>query len=193
MAEPTARFRTFPRTTTTTTQLDSAAKRIGTITGESVVSTTGGQEHDLGIVDITGGQADSAVEHVLWDITADGGNTVVDTFRVWLSLEGFTEAGTLVYLAPLRGSADGGTSNTDPYVQSAITSSYPKVAAIATSEPSQNVWPSDEGTVMSLSTTSDDACLWAHYVAVDASEITGTYKGTDSGKEFQYSFKYNYS
>lgn len=33
----------------------------------------------------------------------------------------------------------------------------------------------------------------ALYAAVAASETTGTYKGTDSGYEFQMSFKYSYS
>jgi len=56
-----------------------------------------------------------------------------------------------------------------------------------------NVYPSDEGTSMALSTTSDDVVMWASYVAVASGETTGTFSGTTSGYEFQFSFKYSYS
>ena len=46
---------------------------------------------------------------------------------------------------------------------------------------------------MVLSTASDDAIVWATYLAVDAAETTGTYKAADVGKEFRMTFQYSYS
>jgi len=61
-------------------------------------------------------------------------------------------------------------------------------------EPSQNVYPTDEGTSMALSTTSDDTVIWAEYISIASGETTGTYTGVaTSGKEFQHSYKFNYS
>lgn len=192
MAAPTIRFRTFPNSTATTA-LDTAAERLAAIASESTISTGVGNELDFGTVDISGGAADSGVKHLLIDWTADGGNTLVETFKIWLSSNGFDQAGTVVKDQPLSGADQGTPSSTENYVVNATTGSY-TWATLEESEPgSQNAFPSDEGTSMALSTTSDDAILHAFYVAVAASETTGTYKGTDTGYEFQFSFKYSYS
>ena len=192
MAAPTTRFRKIPLTTATT-DIDTAAERLATITGQSIVSTGTGNEADFGTVDISGGTANSAVQTILWDVTADGGNTTVETFKLWLSSNGFDQAGSVINFQPLSGADQGTPSNTENYVVNAVVGSY-TWATIPESEPgAQNVYPSDEGTSMALSTTSDDVIMWAMYAAIAASETTGTYKGTDTGYELQFSFKYSYS
>jgi len=75
----------------------------------------------------------------------------------------------------------------------ATTASY-TFGDIPEAEPgAQNVYPTDEGSSMVLSTAADDVIMVALYVAVADNETTGTYKGTDAGYEYQYSFKYSYS
>jgi len=192
MAVPTTRFRTFPRTVTVA-ELDTAAERLAAIAGESVVSTGVGNELDFGTVDISGGAANSLVFYLMWDVTADGGNTTVEDFRFWLSSNGFDQAGTVLKMQPISGADQGTPSNTENYIVNATTGSYTWATAPEADPGSQNVYPSDEGTSMALSTTSDDVVMIALYVAVAASETTGTYKGTDAGYEFQNSFKYSYS
>lgn len=192
MAEPTTRFRKIPLTTAVA-DIDTAAERLAAITGESVVSTGAGNEADFGTVDISGGAADSGVQTILWDVTADGGNTTVETFKLWLSSNGFDQAGSVIKFQPLSGGDQGTPSSTENYVVNATTVSY-TWANMPESEPgSQNVYPSDEGTSMVLSTTSDDVIMWAMYAAIASGETTGTYSGTTSGYELQHSFKYSYS
>lgn len=192
MAEPTSRFRTFPNTIATTA-VDTAAERLAAIAGESSVSTGVGNELDFGTVDISGGAANSGVKHVLWDITADGGNTNSEDFLVWLSSNGFDQAGSVARYQALSGADQGSPSNTENYVANAVVGSY-TWGDMPESEPgAQNAYPSDEGSSMVLSTTSDDAILFAIYLAIASGETTGTYKGTDTGYELQFSFKYTYS
>jgi hypothetical protein len=192
MAEPTTRFRKIPLTTAVA-DIDTAGERLAAISGESTVSTGAGNEADFGTVDISGGAADSGVQTILWDVTADGGNTLIETFKVWLSSNGFDQAGTVVKFQPLSGDDQGTPSNTENYVVNATTGSY-TWATIPESEPGAiNVWPTDEGSSMALSTTSDDVVMWAMYAAIASGETTGTLKGTDAGYELQFSFKYNYS
>ena len=191
MAEPTTRFRLIPNTTAVA-DIDTAAERLASISGQSVVSTGAGNEADFGTVDISGGANNSGVLHLLWDVTADGGNTTVETFKLWLSSNGFDQAGSVIKFQPVSGDDQGSPSNTENYVANAVVGSY-TWADMPETEPSQNVWPTDEGTSMTLSTTSDDVVMWAMYAAIAASETTGTYKGTDAGYELQFSFKYSYS
>lgn len=192
MAAPTTRFRLIPNNTATTA-VDTAAERIGAIAGSSTISTGAGNEADFGTVDISGGAANSGVLTMLWDVTADGGNTTVETFKLWLSSNGFDQAGSVIKFQPLSGADQAAPSNTENYVQSATTGSY-TWATMPEAEPgAQNVYPSDEGSSMALSTTSDDAIMWAMYAAIASGETTGTYKGTDAGYELQFSFKYSYS
>jgi len=191
MAEPTTRFRLIPNNTATTA-VDTAGERLASISGQSIVSTGGGNEADFGTIDISGGAANSAVLTLLWDVTADGGNTTVDTFKFWLSSNGFDQAGSVIKMQPLSGADQGSPSNTENYVADAVVGSYTWATA-PESEPSANMYPSDEGSSMALSTTSDDVIMWAMYAAIAASETTGTYSGTTSGYELQFSFKYSYS
>lgn len=61
MAEPTTRFRAWP-ITLATTALDTAAKRLAAVAGQSIVSTGSGNELDFGTVDISAGAANSLVK-----------------------------------------------------------------------------------------------------------------------------------
>jgi len=192
MAAPTTRFRTFPNTVAAAA-LDTAAERLAAIDGQSIISTGDGNELDFGTVDISGGAANSAVKHLIWDVTADGGNTSVEDFRFWLSSNGWDQAGTVLKMQPVSGGDQGAPSLTENYVASAVTGSYTWANAPEADPGSQNVYPSDEGASMVLSGAADDVILIALYVAVAASETTGTYKGTTAGYEFQHSFKYSYS
>ena len=192
MAEPTIRFRLIPNNTAATA-LNTPAKRKGVISGESVKSTGAGNEADFGLVDISGGAANSGVLHLLWDVTADGGNTLADTFKLWLSSNGFDQAGSVIKVQPVSGSDQGSPSLTENYIQNAVVGSYTWATMVEAEPGAINIYPTDEGSSMVLSTTSDDAILWAMYAAIAASETTGTYKGTDAGYELQFSFKYTYS
>jgi hypothetical protein len=129
---------------------------------------------------------------LLWDVTADGGNTLVDTFKFWLSSNGWDQAGSVLKMRAISG-ADGTPSLTEEYIANATTASYTFSTAPESEPGSQNVYPTDEGSSMALSTTSDDAIMIALYAAMAASETTGTYKGTDAGFEFRMSFKFSYS
>lgn len=192
MAEPTIRFRSIPNNTGATA-LNSPAKRLGVISGESVKSTGVGNEADFGLVDISAGAANSGVLHLLWDVTADGGNTLADTFKLWLSSNGFDVAGSVVKVQPVSGSDQGAPSLTENYVSNAVVGSYTWATMVESEPGAINIYPTDEGSSMVLSTVSDDAILWAMYAAIAAGETTGTYKGTDAGYELQFSFKYTYS
>lgn len=191
MAVPTTRFRDIPNDTAITA-VDTAAERLAAITGESVISTGVGNEIDFGTIDISGGAANSGVQTMHWDVTADGGNTVVDTFKLWLSSNGFDIAGSVIKLQALCGD-DGTPVNTEKYIADAVVGSYTWGDMPETEPGAQNVWPTDEGTSMALSTNSDDTIMWAMYAAIASGETTGTYKGTDAGYELQFSFKYAYS
>ncbi len=191
MAEPTTRFRTIPLATAAG-DIDTPAKRTGDITGQAVVSTGAGNEADFGVVDISGGAANSGVLTLLWDVTADGGNTKVETFKLWLSSCGFDVSGSGIKFAALSGTDNSSPSNTQNYAANATDSSY-TYSDMPEAEPDENVWPTDEGTSMDLDTTSDDAIMWAMFAAIASGETTGTYAGLTSGYELQFSFKYSYS
>lgn len=192
MAEPTARFRLIPQDTTVAA-VDTAAERLAAIAGQSIVSTGDGNESDFGTVDISGGAANSNVLTLLWDITADGGNTLCETFKLWLSSNGFDQAGSICKVQPLSGGDQGAPSLTENYIVNAVVGSYTWATMVEAEPGAINIWPTDEATSMALSTTSDDAIMWAMYLAVASGETTGTYKGTDAGYELQFSFKYSYS
>ena len=193
MAVPTTRFRLIPNSTLTTA-LDSASERIGTISGEQIKGTGSGNEADFGTVDISGGANNSNVLTMLWDVTANGGDTIVENFKLWASALGFDQAGSVIKFKPLSGADNSSPTNTENYIANANISSY-SFADMPESEPSsQNVYPTDEGSNMNISSgTSDDAVMWAMYAAIADNETTGTYKGTDAGKELQFSFKFSYS
>lgn len=192
MAVPTTRFREIP-IATAAADIDTAAERLAAIASQTVVSTGEGNELDFGTIDISGGAANSAVKMLLWDVTADGGNTTVETFLFWVSSIGFDQAGSVVKYQPVSGADQVSPANTENYVVNAVVGSY-TWADLDESEPaSQNVYPSDEGSSMALDTASDDVIMIALYLAIAASETTGTYQGTTADKELQFSFKYSYS
>jgi hypothetical protein len=193
MAEPTARFRLIPNTTAVA-DIDTAGERLAAIAGQSIISTGAGNESDFGTVDISGGAANSGVLTMLWGITANGGNTLVETFKLWLSSNGFDIAGSVCKVQPLSGGDQGAPANTENYVANAVVGSYTWATMVEAEPGAINIWPTDEGTSMSIAGgASDDDILWAMYLAIAAGETTGTYKGTEAGKELQYSLKYSYS
>lgn len=192
MAAPTTRFRTFP-ITVTVAELDTAAERLAAIAGQSVISTGAGNELDFGVIDISAGAANSDVKMMVWDVTADGGNTLVEDFLFWMSTNGFDQAGTVMKFQPISGGDQGAPSNTENYIVNAVIGSY-TWATLAEAEPgAQNVYPSDEGSSMALSGAADDVIMAALYAAIADNETTGTYRGTDADYELQLSFKYAYS
>ena len=192
MAVPTTTFRQIP-SSTLATAVDTPAKRIATITGETIVSTGTGNELDFGIIDISAGGKQSSVLTFLWTVTASGGNTTVDSFKYWVNAIGFDNAGSVVKIATLSGADQTTPVNTENYITNATTASYTFATAPEVEPGLQNVYPSDEGTSMTVATTSDDAIMLAVYLDIAASETTGIYKGLDAGKELQTSFKYAYS
>ncbi len=192
MAAPTIQFRTFP-ITVAADALNTPGKRLAAIAGESAVSTGAGNELDFGDVDISSGAANSAVKMFIWNVTADGGNTKVETFKLWLSSNGFDQAGSVLKFQAISGIDNAAPALTENYAANATTATY-TFTTLPEAEPgSINVYPTDEGSDMALSTTSDDAIMAAMYTAIADNETTGTYKGTDVGNELQFSFKYSYS
>ena len=215
MAAPTTGFKTIVRTTAATAY-DTKAERLAAWAGLSTIDT-GANPLDFSTVDISGGAANSLVFYLAWKVTANGGNTLVDNFRIWDETGspdgwGFTQAATKLYMASLKFEAAGtyGTA----YVINAVTSTYndgtygfggsiPGVNGIARAgAPSQNAYSGVGGTNIDITTigTTDDWVGVALYLAVGAGEVTGTYKGSATstppatvGKEFAGSFQYDYS
>ena len=133
---------------------------------------------------------------MLFDVTADDGNTLIEDFGVWSTVaqEGWDQAGTLNKVQPLMGDEGTPGDGLVKYVVNAVVGDYASWVTIGATEGAETVLrPTDRGTTMVLSTTSDDAIFWAHYLVVAASETTGTYKDLDAGFEFQASFGYSYS
>lgn len=193
MAEPTTRFRLIPNATAVA-DVNTSAKRIAAIAGESTVSTGIGNEADFGTIDISGGAANSSVLTILWDVTALGGNTTFETFKLWLSDNGFDIAASVLKVQPLSGADQGAPALTENYKANAGTGDYTFASMVEAEPGAINVWPTDEATSMGVAgATSDDVVFWAMYCAIAANETTGTYKGTDAGMELQFSFKYSYS
>lgn len=197
MAAPTTILQTFDRTAAVTL-LDTAAKRLGTpgLPSVATVSPTGAPL-DLGIVDISGGDANSTVENILWKVTADNSNTLVEDFGIWQltpSQDGFTQALTVLRAQELMGE-DGTPDATQlEYINSAIVSSYAAWADIPVTEGAETVLhPTDKGTTMALSTGSDDVVLWAHHLLAKSNEDTGTYVDLSAGLEFQANFGFSFS
>lgn len=195
MAAPTIQFRLIPQNTPVTS-VDTPGERVGVITGQSVISTGVGNESDFGLVDISSGANNSGVLTMLWHVTAHGGNTLVETFKLWLSDNGFDIAASVCKVQPLRGNNEGAGpwNDTEQYVVNGVIGSYTWADMVEAEPASINVWPSDEGTSMDISSgASDDAVMWAMYLAIAAGETTGTYKGTTTDYELQYSFMFSYS
>jgi len=198
MAAPTTAFKTLDRTTVLTL-LDTKAKRISEFNGGSPefpsAVDTGANPLDFGTVDISGGAADSLVFYLGWKTSANGGNTTVDNFRVWYESStdwGFTLAGTDLKQVAIRFEAG---SNASLYVVNAVVGTYTWADVDVAGAPSQNAYAGNDGTSIDITTidTTDDIVVLAQYLAVADNEVTGTYQGTTSGKEFRGSFRYDYS
>lgn len=196
MAAPTTEFKTFARTTAAIA-LDTRAERLAAWTGFTAVDT-GTNPLDFGTVDISGGAANSLVFYLGWKVTANGGNTLVDNFRIWNEITtpdywGFTLAGTHLKSAAMKFEVGGVNGQT--YVADATTSSYTYTDIEVAGAPVQNVYAGDGATSINITTvgTTDDIVGAALYLAVAAAEITGTYTGVTSGKEFRGSFRFDYS
>jgi hypothetical protein len=196
MAEPTTQFRLIPQNTTVAA-LDTAVERLAAIAGESVVSTGVGNEVDFGEVDISAGAANSGVKTILWNVTVNGGNTLAQTFKLWIPAAsiGFDIAGSVVKVQPLSGDNPGPGINTEDYVVNGVVGSYTWATMVESEPGAINVWDSNEDTSVDITTpgTTDDAVMWAWYLAIADGETTGIYKGTAAGYEIQFSFKYSYS
>lgn len=197
MAAPTVKFRLIPQNTPVAS-VDTPGERLGVIAGESAISTGAGNEASFGNIDISGGANNSDVLTMLWHITDDGGNTLVETFMLWLSSNGFDIAASVLKVQPLRGNNEGAGpwDDTEQYIVNAVVASYTWANMVEADPGAINLWPSDEGTSMACPGTngaSDDAIMWAMYAAIAAGETTGTYKGTTTDYELQFSYKYSYS
>ncbi len=208
MAAPTTVFKNIDPTLATTA-LDTLAERLTQFSSGTTISTGAGNEWNFGTIDISGGAADSAVKHAMWKVTVNGGNTLVDTFKLWISTAagqpadqwGFAQAGTVFKAAALK--YETGGTNGVLYVASATTSSYASWVGsfiinpleVAAEPGAQNVYAGAGGTSCDITTigTTEDVVGWEGYLHVAAGETTGTYKGLDSGKEFRANLKFSYS
>lgn len=200
MAAPTTAFKTFSRTKAAG-DLDTKAERIGATvgwgSGDFSVVDTGANPLNFGTVDISAGAAQSSVNYLVWKVTANGGNTTADNFRVWIETSspdnwGFTLAGTLLRQAPIRFEAG---ANGQAYTANAVIGSYAWSTVNQAGAPAQNAYSGAGATSVDITTigTTEDLVCVAQYLDVAASEVTGTYQGTTAGKEFRGSFRYDYS
>lgn len=163
--------------------LDTNAERLAI---DNVVSTGAGNELDFGNVNISGGQIDSDPKAVCWQVSAWSTHTQVENFRFWLSSNGFDDAPTVIKHVDwkLDSVSEWETSPTPPLSGE---------ADLPEAEPAQNIHQGGDGTTTSITSGDNDTSeAICNYVYVGASESVGTFKGTDSGFEFQYSFKYDY-
>jgi hypothetical protein len=194
MAVPTTRFRQIPNSTAVTA-VNTSAKRLAAIAGEREVSTGSGNELKFGIADISMSAGYSDVATLLWDVTANGGNTTVKDFKFWLASNGFDVAGSILKMAPLSGADQVAPSLTENYKASATYYFYNSWSTMPEATPGTiNVYPSDEGSSMSVAGgTSDDAVMVALCAYVASGETTGFYYGLTSGYELRFNYMYTYS
>jgi len=196
---PTTKFRNIPLATATTA-VDTKSERAGVVSGESVVSTGGGNEWDFASVNISGGAANSAVRTIFWDVTYANGNDTVDNFKFWLptATNGFEMASDMLFTTLSFDDVGTTTNVSDVYAANATVGSYNGWAVIPASEPSQNVYSAVDTTSIAITgvTTSGEASevvAIAAYFAIADEETTGTYRGTTSGYELQCAFKFDFS
>jgi hypothetical protein len=167
MTAPASRFRIIPQNTAITA-VNTGEKRLGVITGESLVSV--GAPGSFGSVNKGDGILKSSVLTILFDITDDGGYSVVDTFKLWASTINFVEAASVIKFQPLSGADQSSPSLTENYVANADDTDYTWADLPETVPVAQNIYPSDEDSEMGVSTISDDAIMFALYADVDADE-----------------------
>ena len=183
MAAPTTEFNEFDIVSLADADLDTNAERLAI---DSVISTGAGNELDFGSVNISGGQVDTDVKAMAWQVSSWGTNTQVENFRFYLSDNGFDQVGSVIKYVDWKLDA------TSEWEQSA-TAPLAGEATLPETEPAQNIHQGGDGTTTYITSVDDDTTeAIAMYVAVDGSETAGTYKGTDSGFELQYTFAYDY-
>lgn len=194
MPVPTTRFRQIPNSTPVTA-VNTTAKRLAVITGEREVSTGAGNEVRFGIADISGGAGNSDVANLLWDVIANGGNTTVKNFKIWLATNGFDVAGSVLKLQPLSGADQGAPSLTKNYKVNARYDFYPSWVTMPEATPGAiNVWPSDEGISMSIAGgASDDVVMLAMYAAIASGETQGFYYGLTADYQLRFNWMFTYS
>lgn len=201
MAAPTTAFKKHPRTLVATT-LDTLAERLDATNGWASANfttvDTGANPLDFGTVDISGGAANSLVFYLAWKVTANGGNTLADNFRVWYETTspdnwGFTLAGTILKQAPMK--YETGGANGQLYTVNAVTGTYTWSDVNVAGAPAQNAYAGGGATSVNITTigTTEDLVAVAQYLAVADNETTGTYQGVTAGKEFRGSFRFDYS
>ena len=201
---PSTQFNQFP-TSSATTAVDTAAERVGTISGETTLATNNGTSDtdlnswDFGTVDISATAGQSAVKHLVWSVTDNKGNTAADNFRLWM--DGTTQNGfvnsSVMKISRLAAPAGGTTGNLDSaYTANAITTSYTFNTIASTSGSPTLIDVCDDTTSIDISNlgTTDDALMLAAYMQVELDEQTGTYDGLNTaGYELQVSLKFDFS
>lgn len=182
MAAPTTEFNNFALSMVIA-DLDTNAERLAI---DDLISTGSGNEWDFGSVNISGGQVDSAVRAMAWQVSSFGANAQVENFRFWLSTNGFDQAGSVANYVVWKLDA---TSEWEQSPSPPLSGE----ATLPETEPSQNVFQGGDGSTTSIPSGDNDTTqAIALYFAIDGSETTGEYKGTESGYELQFSFKYDY-
>lgn len=182
MAAPTTEFNNAD-ITLAGTALDTNAERLAI---DDLVSTGGGNEWDFGNVNISGGQADSAVLALLWQVSAFGANVQVENFRFWLDSNGFDIAGSVLKYVTWKLDA---TTEWETSPSTPLTGEV----TLPETEPSQNVYQGGDGTTASIpSGDNDTSQAIAVYCYVESGETTGVYKGLDAGFELRFNYKYDY-
>ena len=181
MGVPVSEFNQFPLMLAKT-DLDSATERLNI---NYPISTGDGNELDFGSVDITSGPGYSSVRAFAWQVTNFDGNSKVQNFRFWLSSNGLTGTGSKVCY-------DTWTLDTD-WVQNAEPGDVGSTAVPSSEPETYNVLKATGGANWFIESTANDTTqAVALYVYADSDEPLGTYRGTDSGMELQFTFKYDY-
>ena len=184
MAAPTTRFRVIPQNTAVA-DIDTSVERLAAIAGQAVVSI--GAPATFSSVNLSGGAENSAVMTVIFDITADGGNSTIEDFRLWASTISFVEVASVIKFQALSGADEATPALTENYVADADSTDYTWGTMPETVPVAQNVYPSDEGASVGVAADeADDVIMWAMYAAIAAAEPVGT-------QNLQFSLRFSYS
>lgn len=208
MPAPDTQVRLIPNATLATA-VNTPALRRAAISGEtSIATSTGGTSTqvnpaDFGTVNISAGAADSPVLSLMWSVTANGGNTSVSAFSLWMSVfaANFTKALTAVNFRRLSGADVATPANSQNYVANSVVQSYTFAGlqengiapAANLGSAGDDLLPASSSIDITTPGTTDDVVFWASYMHVDALETTGTYTGSSAATGLQASFQYTYA
>lgn len=173
-----------------TAALDSDTERLA-YTGDGEVDDGGSDDLSFGSVNIAGGAANSALNAMLWRVSAWNSNTSITNFRFWVT-ENFAQAASKMKWVHCMLDA------TSEWVPSATISSYSAApnggwADMDESEPAANIVGAD-GSSTTITAAADDTLeAMVMYAAIAASETLGTYTGTGGSYDLQFSLKFDYS